>query len=123
MLYYCRLHQTVHSGLNSVYYFTIIDLQTCVWVVNLRDTRADHYFRFVASPEVEPTNNGSEREIRQVVIDRKVTQGTRSQIGMRWNERAWTMLATCQKQNRNVLNYLHQTIRANWLNQPAPALL
>ena len=38
-----------------------------------RDDRADHYFRFVASPEVEPTNNGSEREIRHVVIDRKVT--------------------------------------------------
>ena len=86
------------------------------------DDRAAHYFRFVASPEVEPTNNATEREIRHVVIDRKVTQGTRGDAGMRWSERAWTALATCRKQNRNVLHYFHQTIRAAWSNQPVPAL-
>lgn len=88
-----------------------------------RDDRADHYFRFVALPDVEPTNNATERALRSVVIDRKVTQGTRGQTGMRWSERIWTTIATCQKQNRNVLHYLHQTIRANWDNQSAPALI
>ena len=88
-----------------------------------RADRADHYFRFVASPQVEPTNNGTERALRSVVIDRKVTQGTRGKAGMRWSERAWTIIATCQKQNRNVLHYLHQTIQAHWNQQPTPALL
>jgi len=87
-----------------------------------RDERAEHYFRFVASPEVEPTNNATERALRAVVLDRRVTQGTRGDAGMRWCERAWTTIATCQKQNRNVLDYLHQTIRAYCDNQPAPVL-
>jgi transposase len=60
------------------------------------DDRAAHYFRFVAAPQVEPTNNATERAIRQVVIDRKVTQGTRGHAGQRWCERAWTAVATCQ---------------------------
>jgi transposase len=84
--------------------------------------RAAHYFRFVASPEVPPTNNGTERAIRHVVIDRKVTQGTRGDAGMRWCERSWTAIATCRKQNRNVLSYFHQALRAHWSNRPAPAL-
>jgi transposase len=86
------------------------------------DARAADYFRFVADPNVEPTNNATERAIRHTVIDRKVTQGTRGDAGMRWSERAWTVIATCQKQNRNVLSYFHQTLRAHWSNQPAPAL-
>jgi transposase len=88
-----------------------------------RDDRADHYFRFVILPEVEPTNNATERAIRSVVIDRKVTQGTRGESGMRWSERVWTAIATCHKQNRSVLHYFHETILANWYNQPTPALL
>jgi transposase len=86
------------------------------------DARAADYFRFVADPNIEPTNNGTERAIRHTVIDRKVTQGTRGAAGMRWCERSWTAIATCQKQNRNVLHYFHQTLRAHWSNQPAPAL-
>jgi transposase len=88
-----------------------------------RDDRADHYFRFVILPEVEPTNNATERAIRSVVIDRKVTQGTRGESGMRWSERVWTAIATCHKQNRGVLHYFHETILANWYNQPTPVLL
>ena len=35
------------------------------------------YFRFMFAPDVEPTNNHSEQQIRHCVIDRKITQGTR----------------------------------------------
>jgi transposase len=35
------------------------------------------YFEFVTTPGVEPTNNLAEQAIRFVVIDRRVTQGTR----------------------------------------------
>ena len=47
------------------------------------------YFRFVAS-DVLPTNNLCEQSIRHVVIDRKITQGTRSDWGNRWCERIWS---------------------------------
>ena len=53
------------------------------------------YFRFITTPGVDPTNNLAERAIRFVVIDRHITQGTRSEKGRRWCERIWTVLATC----------------------------
>jgi transposase len=53
------------------------------------------YFRFLTTPGVEPTNNLAEQAIRFVVLDRLVTQGTRSEAGNRWCERIWTAIATC----------------------------
>jgi hypothetical protein len=55
----------------------------------------DSYFTFLTTPGVEPTNNRTEQAIRHVVIDRRITQGTRGHRGQRWCERAWTTLATC----------------------------
>jgi len=49
---------------------------------------AEDYFRFLRDPRVEPTNNSTEREIRHTVIDHRVTQGTRGQAGMRWQDDA-----------------------------------
>jgi transposase len=86
-------------------------------------TAARDYFRFIEEPQVEPTNNGTERQIRPVVIDRRITQGTRGQTGMRWCERIWSILATCRKQQRNVLDFIHQSIRAHWTRKPHPHLL
>ena len=84
---------------------------------------AENYFRFLTDPGVEPTNNGTEREIRHTVIDRRITQGTRGQSGMRWSERIWTTIATCKKQKRNVFEYIHQSLLAFWANKPYPELL
>jgi len=53
------------------------------------------YFRFITTPGIEPTNNLAEQAIRFVVIDRYITQGTRSEKGRVWCERIWTVLATC----------------------------
>jgi len=69
------------------------------------------------------TFNGTERAIRQVVIDRHVTQGTCGHNGMRWCERAWTIIATCKKQSRNVFEYLHDAVIAHWTQQNSPLLL
>ena len=84
---------------------------------------AEDYFRFMTDPDIEPTNNGTEREIRHTVIDRRITQGTRGQDGMRWSERIWTTIATCKKQNRNVFNFIHQSILSHWNNKPQPLFL
>jgi len=85
--------------------------------------RAENYFRFMANDAIEPTNNGTERDIRHTVIDRRVTQGTRSETGMHWCERIWTTIATCKKQNRNVFDFIHQSILAHWTKQTYPELL
>jgi transposase len=88
-----------------------------------RGKSSEDYFRFLTEPKLEPTNNGTERQIRPVVIDRRITQGTCGYAGMRWCERIWTTLATCKKQNRNVFKFIHHTLVAHWANNPYPELL
>jgi len=81
------------------------------------------YFQFITTPGIEPTNNLAEQAIRFVVIDRRVTQGTRSLAGRQWSERIWTVTATCAQQGRSVFDFLHQAVHAHFTNQPAPSLL
>ncbi len=83
----------------------------------------DAYFRFITTPGVEPTNNLAEQAIRFVVIDRRITQGTRSETGQRWCERIWTAIATCTQQGRSVFEYLREAVNAYFHNQPIPSLL
>lgn len=85
--------------------------------------RGQAYFEFITTPNVEPTNNLAEQAIRFVVIDRRITQGTRSESGRRWCERIWTTLATCACTGREVLNFLHQSLLAHWHGKPPPSLL
>jgi transposase len=81
------------------------------------------YFTFVTTPGVEPTNNGAEQAIRFVVIDRHVTQGTRSETGQRWSERIWSVIATCTQQGRSVFDYLHAAVKAHFGEGETPSLL
>ena len=81
------------------------------------------YFRFLFVDGLEPTNNHSEQQIRHVVIDRRITQGTRSESGQRYHERMWTAIATCKKQNKNFFEFLHASIVAKLKNRPAPSLI
>jgi len=81
------------------------------------------YFRFMFASGVEPTNNHSEQQIRPCVIDRRITQGTRSAAGERYHERMWTAIATCDKQNRSFFRFLHASIAAKITGQAAPSLL
>jgi len=81
------------------------------------------YFRFITTPGMEPTNNLAEQAIRFVVIDRRITQGTRSVTGRQWNERIWTTVATLTQQGRCIQTYLRDAFGAYLHNQPAPVLL
>jgi transposase len=81
------------------------------------------YFRFLFAEGVEPTNNHSEQQIRQCVIDRRITQGTRGEAGQRYHERMWSAIATCKKQKRNFFSFLLASITAQLQNQPGPSLL
>jgi len=84
---------------------------------------ATAYFEFISTPGVEPTNNLAEQAIRFVVIDRKVTQGTRGQKGCRWSERIWTTMATCAQQSQSAFEFLVQAVHARCKDKPAPSLL
>jgi len=86
-------------------------------------TMAEAYFTFLTAPNVEPTNNRTERALRPIVIDRRITQGTRGQRGQRWCERAWTVLATCRDQGRNAFEFMYHAVLAHFTHQPTPSLL
>jgi hypothetical protein len=81
------------------------------------------YFRFITTPGVKPTNNLAEQAIRFVVIDRYITQGTRSEKGRAWCERLWPVLATCASQGRSAFDFIYQSIQAHFPDQPIPSLL
>ena len=83
----------------------------------------DSYMRFVSTPGVEPTNNPAEQVMRFLVIDRRITQGTRGEKGRRWCERIWTTIATCVQQGRSFFDYLCSALDAHFARQPIPSLL
>ena len=69
----------------------------------------------------EPQNIAE--RFRFVVIDRKITQGTRGTTGRRWSERIWTVLATCAQQARSAFEFLYKSILAYFKKQAPPSLL
>lgn len=93
---------------------------------NLAERMRKHgqgYFTFITTPGVDPTNNAAEQAIRFVVIDRYITQGTRSVWGVRWNERIWTVVATCAVQGKSVYRFLRGCIEAHAAKNEKPSLL
>ncbi len=81
------------------------------------------YFRFITTPGIDPTNNLAEQAIRFVVIDRHITQGTRSEKGRRWCERIWTVIATCAQQGRAVFQFLLDSVQAHLCGVPPPLVI
>jgi hypothetical protein len=72
--------------------------------VRLFDGR-EEYFRLIELG-LPPTNNFAEQSIRRVVLNRKVSQGTRSDWGNRWWERIGNLRAAGQK-SHVVFEVLH----------------
>jgi len=81
------------------------------------------YFEFITTPGIQPTNNVAEQAIRFVVIDRMITQGTRSIKGRETNERLWTVIATCRIQERSAYNFISEAVNAYFHNHAPPSLL
>lgn len=81
------------------------------------------YFEFITTPGIGPTNNLAEQAVRFVVIDRRITQGTRSEKGRATNERLWTVVGTCALQGRSAFEFILTAVRAYFRGEPAPSLL
>ena len=81
------------------------------------------YFEFVTNPNIDPTNNIAEQAIRFIVIDRLVTQGTRSEKGRVSSERIWTVIATCSLQSKSAYDFLSQSIESYFNSTTSPSLI
>ncbi len=88
-----------------------------------RHDMSRNYFRFLFEPGVQPTNNHTEQQVRHCVIDRRITQGTRSARGQRYHERMWSAIATCAKQGRGFFDFLHRSVVSQLAGEPGPSLL
>lgn len=84
---------------------------------------SEAYFRFITTPGVEPTNNLVEQALRFVVIDRLVTQGTRGEKGRKWNERIWTVMATCAQRGYSSFDFMLKAVKAHFNQEQIPSLL
>lgn len=78
---------------------------------------------FVTTPGVEPTNNAAERAIRPAVIWRRTSFGSQTQAGSVFVQRMLTVVTTLKSQQRNILEFLTQTVAATRENKPVPSLL
>jgi transposase len=93
--------------------------RTCANILALKSA----LWTFVSTPGVKPTNNVAERTIRPYVLWRKASFGTQSERGNRFVERMLTVSATCKQQERNVLSYVTDVVRAHYQGVPVPSLL
>jgi transposase len=86
-------------------------------------SQTERLFAFIRHPGVEPTNNISERTLRTAAQWRKICFGNRSKSGEIATARLLTAAATCKMQQRNILEFLTETVRAYRAGQSTPSLL
>lgn len=89
----------------------------------LRPVQWKALWTFVTKEGVEPTNNLAEQAMRQPVLLRKKSGGTRSETGMTTLATLLSVVETCRRQSRAVIDYFEAAIRAQRLGQPPPSLL
>lgn len=80
------LHPTIRRFVNNLYYRDIENL-----------------FRFVTNPNIDSTNNISERELRELVITRKISNGSRSKNGAEATATLLSVIQTLRLNNKNIL--------------------
>lgn len=77
---------------------------------------------FATRDGVEPTNNQAERDLRGIVISRKLSYGSKSDRGDRFIERLNTVVMTLMRQGKRCLDYLTTALDAWKTGSPTPAI-
>ena len=90
---------------------------------SLRD-KANQWWYFLDYPEVPPDNNQAERALRLAVTKRKVSGGSRSMERFQHTANLLTVVQTCRRQVRSVIDFFAQALIADSSNSPSrPSLL
>ena len=88
---------------------------------SLRD-KASQWWYFLDNPEIPPDNNQAERSLRLAVTKRKVSGGSRSMDRFRHTAHLLTVVQTCRRQGRSVIDFFAQALLANsnnYLSRPS----
>ncbi|KXA92825.1 hypothetical protein AKJ64_02095 [candidate division MSBL1 archaeon SCGC-AAA259E17] len=70
-----------------------------------------HWFTYVVEPDVDPTNNQAERDLREPIVIRKIIGTLRNEKGTRIFERVMTMIATWKRQGLNPKDEMLRIVR------------
>lgn len=90
---------------------------------NFCENILDHFDKlwvFSKFPDVEPTNNLAERDLRKIVLWRKKSYGTRSNRGQRFVERISTVCGTLKRIGENIFEFLKEATSAFYSREEAP---
>lgn len=87
----------------------ILDVEQSLW-------------QFLEVKNIPPTNNHAERQLRPLVISKKLTFGTQSERGSRFVERIFTVVMTCRQQGLNTLAFIVDGVQKYFLGEMAPSL-
>lgn len=83
----------------------------------------DSLWQFIFIDNIEPTNNIAERQIREYVIKRKLSHGSRSERGTRFLERIYSVVHTCKQKNIKTLEFIEKCVYNYFSNKSPPLLL
>ena len=81
------------------------------FVDNLWRRDIESLFRFVTDPNVDPTNNISERELRHLVIIRKISNGSRSTRGANATAMLLSVIQTLRMNKKNPLLGMQEILK------------
>jgi len=82
--------------------------------------RFENLWAFAKFPDVDPTNNLAERDLRKIVLWRKKSYGTRSDRGQRYVERISTVCGTLKRVGENIFEFLKEAVSAFYSGLSAP---
>lgn len=93
-------------------------------VQNIFREHTNRLFHWSKSPKIPADNNRAERELRPLVIARKISFGSQSEAGARTRERLMTVLHTLRKREANLTTAFEQALnRLSDEKMPAYAAL
>ena len=72
----------------------------------------DNLWRFLKNPDIPPDNNEAERTLRLSVTHRKVCGPSRTDWGAEAISKLFTVIQTCNKQNRETLDFIKDSLLA-----------
>ena len=83
----------------------------------------DELLLVLQRPEVPLHTNGSERDIREQVIRKKISRGTRSDVGRQCRDTFLSLKKTCRKLGLSFWHYLLDRIQGDQAIPPLPVLI
>ena len=93
--------------------------RTCDNILKLQDS----LWHFFEAEDIPPTNNHAERQLRPLVISKKLTFGTQSNRGSRFIERIFTIVTSCKQQNRDVQTFIVEAMQNYFSGYAPPSLV